>query len=363
MGYKLPKPIGKYTVGIKHTSFEYINGNEKREIPMYIYYPADSDEGKAPYPYGVKEVFVPTNAEEVSATKTHCYADVQISNDKDKFPLVIFSVGFGCFTMLNTVLCSDLASSGFVVASIGHPGDGAVLFPDGRIGQITQKNIDEMMNEERNKKLEAYIPRFDAIGDNIEAVELGREYFSLQPFFNDNLEIWLKDTSAAIDYFESQNINVQSMFYQNIDFTCGVSVGGHSYGGAAAVDIARRDSRVVCGVNIDGGNFGNHYGEDIKKPFLSIGNPHIWGMLMGYTIANTEDSFYVGILDGDHMGFTDCIYFGPSDRVGTRDKDDYRMVVSDYYLSFIKTYQTKKQNSFHKANYKNTKYYEKSKIL
>lgn len=363
MGYELTKPIGNYTVGIKHTSFEYVYENKKREIQMYIYYPANSNEGKNPYPYGVKEIFIPHNADAISSTRTHCYADVQISKSKDKYPLVIFSVGFGCFTMLNTVLCSDLASSGFIVASIGHPGDGTVYFPDGRIEQIYEKNMEEMMDEERNKMLGGYIPRFDAIGDNIEAVELGREYFSLQPFFNDNLEIWLNDTSAAIDYFESEYINNESMFYKKIDFDCGISVGGHSYGGSAAVDMARRDRRIVCGVNIDGGNYGNHYGEDIKKPFLSIGNPHIWGMLMGYTVANTEDSFYVGVLDGDHMGFTDYIFFGPSDRVGTRDKNDYRMLVSDYFLSFIKKYQTKEQSSFHRLDYKNTKYYEKSKIL
>ncbi len=363
MRVTLPKPIGSYTVGIQHISFKYTYEGKKRELPLFIYYPADGSEGKEPFPYGDKKLFPEApNAEELTSTITQCFKDIKISDKEKSYPLIVFSTGLGCFAMFNTVLCSDLASSGFIVVSIGHTDDEVVYFPDGRMQRIGEDKMQAMGNKNLLKKLEKLVPKFNEYGDSFDAIKLGKKFFGLQEAFNENLVVWNSDKIATIDYMEKLNRSKKDMFSGRINFKLGVSVAGHSYGGAASVDVARMDKRVVCGINLDGGNFGEHYAEDIKKPFLSLGNPNIWGMLMGYVYANTEDSYYVGVLDGDHMGFTDFIYFEPKDRVGTRDTENYRMLITEYCLSFLKTYQTKEQEMFGKLNYKNTKYFEKSKM-
>ncbi len=360
MPFTLPKPIGTYTVGMRHMSFKYTYCGEEIEVPMYVYYPSDSNEGKQNAPYIPQEVLeISPSSMAIGHTITQFYQDIAVSSAKPTFPLHLFNLGYGCYLSHYSVLCSDLASCGFIVPAIGHKDDTFVMYPDKRAYGLKQEYMDEMMNEKRNKELGGYIPSFEELADRPEVVELGREFFSKQPLFNSRIPVWVADSRAVIDFFEAENTNPESPFLGKLDFSKGVSCSGHSFGGGTNVDLAREDKRVVCGINIDGGNFGYHYGEDIKKPFLSIGNKSIQGMLMGYTLANTCDTFFVSALDAEHLGFTDFIHFDFKDRVGTRDRDNMRLFITEYVLSFIRTYHTHEQEHFGRLDFDNTKYIER----
>ena len=147
MAVTLPKPLGGYTVGIRHLSFTYDYCGESREVPVYLYYPAD-DAGDTPaYPYGTEQLYAENPQKDtLLSVKTQMFEGLPLSTRQKSYPVTLFSVGFGCFTLFNSVLCCDLASRGFVVASIAHPGDGAVLFPDGRPAFIDKDKLDTMMD-------------------------------------------------------------------------------------------------------------------------------------------------------------------------------------------------------------------------
>lgn len=54
-----------------------------------------------------------------------------LSEEKEKYPVILYSHGLNGFQMESTVLCADLASKGYIVVSVGHPyGSGAVTYTD-----------------------------------------------------------------------------------------------------------------------------------------------------------------------------------------------------------------------------------------
>ena len=57
----------------------------------------------------------------VAKVKTNCYKNVPIASSEDNYPVIIFNHGYSGHTMQSTILCSDLASSGYIVVSVGHP--------------------------------------------------------------------------------------------------------------------------------------------------------------------------------------------------------------------------------------------------
>ena len=68
-------------------------------------------------------------------------------------------MSFGSFEMTGTVLCSDLASCGYVVASVGHPGTAAaVKYDDGRVIRIDPKLVETMRSSEL---MDAIMPLFE----------------------------------------------------------------------------------------------------------------------------------------------------------------------------------------------------------
>ena len=147
---ELPKPVGKYLVGITQLDFTdksrkkvfpFEEDNTFREIPVTIFYPAESNEGRDSAPYSSPELLEVLSkitfglvSKNVAKVKTNCYKDVPIASSKDKYPVIIFNHGYGGYTMQSTILCSDLASSGYIVVSVGHPHEASgVKYLDGKV--------------------------------------------------------------------------------------------------------------------------------------------------------------------------------------------------------------------------------------
>ena len=142
-------PTGEYAVGT--FSYTVYNDREekmynaigtKRSIPVKVYYPVskESVEGlpKARYMSKAvvdairKNLYVPIKYEKVESDGTNrseCYENAPFI-EGGRFPLILFNYGYSSFLEANTYLLIELASHGYIVASVGHPYEGMVTTLD-----------------------------------------------------------------------------------------------------------------------------------------------------------------------------------------------------------------------------------------
>lgn len=365
----LPTPIGKYVVGITHMEFEYTGyENELRRIPLTIFYPADSTEGKESAPYAFSEVAANVNVQKAfQETKTHCYPNVAVSVKQASYPVIFFNMGYGGHEMQSTVLCSDLASSGYLVASIGHPGEASVVrYQDNSVVPIKPEYLAWMSSDELFRTIMPLFEEFKTVDENDDArlVDMGRQFYALQGMINGRVKVWVLDSIRTADFIEKVNSGeIPSIFECKLSVENGIGLTGHSFGGNTAIQALYEESRFVCGINCDGGHFGETYGVDICKPLLSIGNPYIWKMLKAVFLDNSADAFHVTIDETDHLGFSDTLFLavepGEKERIGTRDPQNLRQVLTAYHLAFYEKYLLKSNLEFGDLGYAGTRFYEK----
>jgi pimeloyl-ACP methyl ester carboxylesterase len=222
--------------------------NDHREVLVQIWYPADIAkplQGKAPY---VKNV--PVIAAEVKTklqipkflfqylelVKTNSYPNVSVASKQQSYPLILFSHGLPGARFSNTFQFEELASQGFIVASIEHTYNAlATVLPDGKF--VTIASLPGMTD----------IEAWDSLIS----------------------DIWVKDSTFVLDELEKlSNKDANNLFSGKIDLDH-VGMFGHSFGGANAVQVLYSDPRVKAAINMDGTMFGNmHKAEGTGKPFM-----------------------------------------------------------------------------------------------
>jgi hypothetical protein len=153
----LPAPTGPYQVGtafyhwVDETRDEIVteDPDDKRELVVRIWYPADVPAGATPVtylPHGeldapyfdgseIKIGLEPSlSAEELALTPTHSYLDVPLSDAETSYPVLIYAAGVPANPEYGTAQIQELVSHGYIVAAINHPYIAAwTVFPDGRI--------------------------------------------------------------------------------------------------------------------------------------------------------------------------------------------------------------------------------------
>src|SRR6266568_562936 len=141
----LPAPTGPYGVGriILHwqdTSRPEVlssASNAKRELVVWIWYPATAKGPSAPYIDQLEAlggVLPPGDVAKARSVQTHAVGNAVPSAAPALFPVLVFSPGGGSLPALYTSLCEDLASHGYLIAAIDHPYDDlAVRLDDGRV--------------------------------------------------------------------------------------------------------------------------------------------------------------------------------------------------------------------------------------
>ena len=163
----LPAPDGPYGVG--RVSYALTDPsraeplaaspNARRKMMVYVWYPTDRKvvEGKATAPYlpgldevkskisdgDISDMFRPaTYVGPASLPTTEVVENGPMPHGKQKFPLLLFSHGWGNPTFLYTAVLQDLVSHGYVVAAIDHPYDTTYTrFPDGKVTLFAQERF------------------------------------------------------------------------------------------------------------------------------------------------------------------------------------------------------------------------------
>ncbi|XP_075939893.1 platelet-activating factor acetylhydrolase isoform X2 [Anarhichas minor] len=171
----------------------------------------------------------------------------------EKCPVVIFSHGLGAFRTLYSAICAELASQGFIVASVEHRDQSA---------SATYYFREKTESEKANKngpKTSTSTP------DNL--VREWMYYRNLQhgesefPLRNKQVKQRADECILALDRLIEINsgISVQNVLQTQFDWTtlensmdlCRIAVVGHSFGGATVIEALCKEVKFKCGIALD----------------------------------------------------------------------------------------------------------------
>jgi len=207
----------------------------KRRMMVYVWYPADKDAidhiSPAPYLPGfdavsgqlsnedISDMFRPaTYSGPCSLPITNVFENVPFARGNQKFPLLIFSHGWGNPTFLYTAELEDIVSHGYVVAAIDHPYDTAYTrFPDGTVALFAQKSFDAASSKPQG----------------------------LNMYARDRVEVMAEDNRFATNEILrlASDKAAREPFYGRFD-TEKIASFGHSIGGLASARTCQIDERV-----------------------------------------------------------------------------------------------------------------------
>ncbi|MBE5959126.1 MAG: choline esterase [Lachnospiraceae bacterium] len=348
---EFPKPIGDYVVGRTQRDLDYVaSDNSKREITAFIYYPSDSNEGKQPANYMFPEVYDLLGEHQLLAMlkdsysiniKTQCYDDIKLSDDKDQYPVVFYVCGGGGSPEWGTVLCSDLASKGYIVVSVGHQNTTMYKRKDGKLFNISQGFSDVLIDFSMDPKMLELSQKMELNPKTEKAVEICREVLALPVLerLTKYSKLQEEDVRYVADYLYFLNSGeVDSMFNGRLMLNKGMGIVGHSYGGPTTALVCRDDHRFTCGIGLDSGAFG--LGDsDINKPFLLMYCGPNYNMNAAIGANNSKETFYYSIAGVNHLDFCDIVFTCTNEMIrGERDAMDMRNVITDYTKVFFDRY-------------------------
>jgi predicted dienelactone hydrolase len=126
---------------------------------------------------------------------------------------------------------------------------------------------------------------------------------------NSLTQYWVEDIQFIASSLDDLRAPVVGLS-ESID-TSGFGVFGMSYGGGAAGEFCKIDSRCKAGVNLDGTQFGRHWNQAVSAPFLLLYNEeHQGGNDFAY-LPPTREFWDYGIKGATHFDFTDFSYVWP----------------------------------------------------
>lgn len=330
---RMPIPTGRYPIATTTYYFQDTNRDEtytddpadKRELMVQLWYPATAL-GNEPAPYiGQLDIAGPAIAtrldlpsfllNHLNLVKTHAYPEVQPADDGAPFPLLIFSHGLRGFRGQNSVLMEELASQGYVVASIDHTyGNVFTVFPDGRVV--------------------FYSP--SALPEGEDTTSAGRRLVG----------VWAEDVSFVLDQLAAMNEDSNNRLAGRLDLTR-VGLLGHSTGGGTAVEACGRDNRCTAGAALDG------WLEPVSDEVAAIGltQPFLFINTADWLGSNNTESgiaffegagsqsYRVTIPGTAHFDFSDIPLLSPltpaMGLTGSLDGERTVQIINDTILAFF----------------------------
>ncbi|XP_037606236.1 platelet-activating factor acetylhydrolase isoform X2 [Sebastes umbrosus] len=184
--------------------------------------------------------------------KIPAYVDAPFKSN-GKCPVVIFSHGLGAFRTLYSAICAELASQGFIVASVEHRDQSS---------SATYYFREKTESEKAKKK----VPKESASAqDNLviewmyyRSLRHGESEFALR---NKQVKQRADECILALDRLTDINsgIPVQNVLQTQFDWTtlensmdlCKIAAVGHSFGGATVIEALCKEVKFKCGVALD----------------------------------------------------------------------------------------------------------------
>jgi dienelactone hydrolase len=334
--FRLPKPTGSYPVG---TTILYLKDGSRvddaapvagqpRELMVQVWYPAAASSNRWARYREPRETNLLSSYQTAIATDSRLNAPV--ADAGAPFPVIVFNHGWGSRRTNDTFLTEELASHGYVVASIDHTYNASlVAFPDGR--QV-RSNASGLIGD-----AEGSTP------DEVRAV------------WNKELAKQEADERFVLDRLAAMSRDAGSPWHGRLNTNLAGAI-GHSFGGAASTDFCALDPRVRGSVNMDGWFFGAIEARGPNQPLMylntsgdEIGQPSNPAAKVSAAL-NTQDGIdllhslrsyggYVVTLKGaEHVDFTDQGLVSPLRSVshaGTISASEAEAIVRAYVVAFF----------------------------
>lgn len=303
-----PSPTGPFQVGTQTRQLSFPDRREQdggpRSVVVQLWYPA------GPGAVGTPAHYLGRDQDEAStvANALAGYAGVpgllldgpsaarpgplqDSAPAAGRFPLVVFSPGLGGVRATNTAWAQEVASRGYVVAALDHPGDSAVVVLDD--GREIPTRVAATGDDARDRELavEAVRVRVRDLSDTLTA---------------------LTTSDALADHVDGRR----------------VAAAGHSLGGGAALAVAATDPRFRAAVDLDG--FPYLAGRPpLRRPALVLTHPLDPGESPGLAaeialaLAEAPGSVHRTVPGTEHLSFTDAPLWLPPlpGIVGTLGRD------------------------------------------
>jgi dienelactone hydrolase len=281
-----PAPTGANPVGSRDFQFidaihpdPYLADGTKREIQVRFWYPASAEGRCVAAPYATPQVwkyFSTLLGVSLPQVSVHSCLNAQIAGGV--YPVVMISHGFTGTSSDYTFLAEDLASRGYVVASVNHTREAtAVEFPDGRL----EKSV-----------FGSYLTRYVRS-------DTGALGFAVS--------VRLDDLRLVLS--ELQRLNAEGgRFAGRLDLNR-IALAGHSLGGLATVRALSSESRFKAGVLLDG-LVPPSLDRPVSQPVLMLAAGHerwneddcrLWAMLRG-------PRFAVNLPGAEHLALSDAAW-------------------------------------------------------
>ena len=325
---ELPKmlpPSGEFHVGLKTCFFDEKHSGNGRLLSFQLWYPTRS-ESSDKLPFRNEEVISSASSfhgfpifatSYFSEIESHSILNAPAISEST-FPVLIYNHGYGGYSQVYQTIFEDLASHGYIVVSIGHEDESALLMKED--GTVVSNSPDNEFYLKRAPELNGpEIGRWQNVilsSNGVEAnTEAYREMLRLTPLHNESTRLWQSDTETAIDHLvrmNNQDKDLSGVF--NLDR---IGIFGHSLGGATAGQMCFENPKIKAGINLDGFQFGDLFNNELDVPFMFVSsNPEGNRYLRASTfISNSrEDCYQISIKGFSHDSFTDLKYVTEGDK-------------------------------------------------
>jgi dienelactone hydrolase len=310
-----PRPTGPNSVGTQVMHLvdsarkdPFLANGAARELLVRFWYPAPSSENCQQADYTSPRVwsdFSRLMGVALPHVTTNSCWNTSIADGAH--PVVIFTHGYtGTFTDY-TFLFEDLASRGYVVASVDHTFEAtAVEFPDGRL-------VESVLGSH--------------FANTMRADEAAMDFA---------VSVRLNDLTFVVNALESLNARDGAAFGGKLDMSR-LALAGHSLGGLTAILGVEEDSRFRAGVILDGVMPNSTLrGTDTPMLLLAAGrdtwSPQettLWNGLRGPRIA-------VNLRGAEHLTPSDAVWLAAGAiETGTMGPDKTIAAVRNYVAAFL----------------------------
>ena len=216
---------------------------------------------------------------------------------------------------------------------MGHANEAVINEYDDGSYDLYDKKINKMMYDNVLTTMVGQLRLMKIKGTNEEIYEkfdaFQRKHMN---YIMSRIPQWAQDCMCVVKDLELR-------YSQWIDFSVGIGAIGHSLGGATAYYLCHHEERITCGINIDGGLFGEYENMTMTKPFMQIcceDNYNVETRSLFGSDAPVECEVFK---DMKHLGFTDAKFYGmPAMMVGKMDGVKMYERLSSCHLRFLNNY-------------------------
>lgn len=290
---ELLKPTGNHSVST--VTYEWVDASremqirpkdfKKRSIITQFWYPSEVDANSIKAPYNAL-------SSDYRNTRTNSYLRKPFAKDIATTPLIIIVPGRGTERFLYTTIAEELASNGFIVASVDLPEIGYVLYQDGFI---------------LKPSAEFKTPRGMMAGP----------YEKVDAFFEKPTEMGYHDLLFVLNKIEELNNIDEDYGFRNKIEMDNLGIFGHSLGGRIAGEFTARNEGIKVLATMEGIPPRDvRYEGKISVPSLMLcGSETLKYAVDNYNsfIENRGAVVYMAeLLDFGHNSLTDNPYIHPS---------------------------------------------------